>query len=139
MTNRTITLVMTTGNDAFQTDEDVIATLSTLLARMKRDGVCSGMKIMDANGRSVGTVKVEDSDWSHQYNVKVCPECENDLTKPGGVTIETYEDGKGNKYLPSRLDDNGFVVDVDDVIENGLHSDTLCGSCTDSLNEYEVS
>lgn len=77
------------------------------------------------------------SEYSHSYSVLACPECGNDLTRPSGVTIETYEEGEGNKYLPSRLDNDGTVQDVDDVIEDGLHSDTLCGKCSLPLNDYE--
>jgi hypothetical protein len=77
------------------------------------------------------------SRFFHRYSIKKCPECRHDLAQTGGVEIE-ITDGYGNREIPSRLDETGTVVDVDGVIENGLHSDTLCGKCGEPLNEYEV-
>ena len=78
------------------------------------------------------------SEFSHRYSVRRCPECQNDLTQPDGVTIETADQDNDNKYLSSRLTSNGTVIDVDCVIKNGFRSDTLCGKWSRPLNEYEV-
>jgi hypothetical protein len=78
------------------------------------------------------------SKYLHRYSVKACPECGHELTQADGVTIE-ITDGYGNREIPSRLDDIGTVVDEDDVIQDGKHSDTLCGKCRQPLNEYEES
>ena len=78
------------------------------------------------------------TEYRHFYSVLKCPECGRDLTTPGGVVIETYEEGEGNNYLSSQLDEDGEVEDVDGVIEAGLHCDTLCAVCREPLNDYEV-
>jgi hypothetical protein len=76
--------------------------------------------------------------FSHRYSCLKCPFCQNDLTRPDGVEIETYEEGNGNQYFKSRLDESGLLEDVFDVVADGLHSDTHCSVCDKALNEYEV-
>lgn len=78
------------------------------------------------------------AEYHHFYSVRECPECGRDLTAPGSVIIETYEEGEGHNYLLSRLNKDGELEDVNDVIEDGLHSDTLCAVCNEPLNDYEV-
>lgn len=140
MKNRKITIIMTTGNDAFQTDEDVLMAMRKLVVKLETHGI-EDCGILDGNGRTVGTVKVEDDEpaYSHRYSVKVCPDCGHDLTQRGGVIIETTDGDNVTEHIRSRLDNTGTVVDVNDVIEDGLHSDTLCSKCNESLADYEES
>ncbi len=55
-----ITITMTTGNDVFQTDEDIANALRILAERIERHGVDEVSKVMDANGQSVGAVVTEE-------------------------------------------------------------------------------
>lgn len=91
----------------------------------------------------------EAAGYAHRYidhetkkPLKMCPHdgCACDLTArsfDGGVTLvaainETLHES------PSVLDEGGVLEDVDSLVENGYHSDTLCAKCGESLSAYEA-
>ena len=76
--------------------------------------------------------------FRHQYSVTVCPDCGNDLAAESGVTIESFRDGIGTGMVASKLDADGVLIDVFDLIADGLHSDTECGKCGLSLADLEL-
>ena len=55
----TITITITTGNDAMQSEADITEALIILAKRIKTLGLDRVTKVMDMNGNSVGTVTVE--------------------------------------------------------------------------------
>lgn len=58
--DRKITITMTTGNEGFQTDYNVIAVLMTLAKELEMRGVIESRRIRDVNGNTIGTIKVEE-------------------------------------------------------------------------------
>lgn len=50
----TLTLIITLGNDAMQTGEDVAAALRTVAAKMETAGTGANGRIRDTNGNTVG-------------------------------------------------------------------------------------
>lgn len=57
--DRKITIIMTTGNEGFQTDYDVIEVLKDLIRAIEVAGIAS-RRVRDVNGNTIGTVKVEE-------------------------------------------------------------------------------
>lgn len=74
--------------------------------------------------------------YQHCYSVKTCPSCNQDLTVPGHVVLVASVNEALHSF-PTRLDQTGLLVDVDQLIENGYHSDTEC-SCGERLTDYEI-
>jgi hypothetical protein len=67
--------------------------------------------------------------------VKMCPECGEDFTEEGGITLE-LSDGVGSQWeVPARLDGDGFIIDPGQV---GQHSATFCGCCNALLITYAI-
>jgi len=56
----TITIVMKTGNDAFQDDSDVANALRELAKRIDARGLSGVSKVIDVNGCTIGTVTTSD-------------------------------------------------------------------------------
>ena len=54
---QTITITITLGNDAMQSEADVARALRELAKRIDAKGLDYVTKVMDANGQSVGTVE----------------------------------------------------------------------------------
>lgn len=69
----------------------------------------------------------------YRYRVTTCPYCGNDLTEEDGITIEGNCDGFAVTAVASRLEPDGTLVDAFDIVERGLHSETRCGRCDESL------
>ena len=66
-----------------------------------------------------------------------CPECDADLTAPGGIDLQLSISGV-TASVPSSLDDEGFLLDTEDnAVDNGYHSATCCGGCGDMLVDME--
>lgn len=97
--------------------------------------------------------KAYPSEHNHRYSCACCPACGCDLGREGGVVLQFVLDYLSHNFpsndfalcditqsltMPSRLDADGFIVDVADLVRNGYHSDTLCGGCGVSMSEYEV-
>jgi len=74
---------------------------------------------------------------AYRYSVTKCPSCGNGLVALDGVIVVGACEGFEDTYIPSELSNTGVLNDVFDIIERGLHSDTLCGKCEDSLYPYE--
>ena len=81
--------------------------------------------------------KVMKPEFHHRYCVTLCPNCHNKLNEPNGVII-LVNIGEGFHQIKTELDNEGLLIDVDSVVANGYHNDTLCSECEESLNEYEV-
>lgn len=84
----------------------------------------------------ISTCPIEGEKYAHRYPVR-CPYCAGDLTAEQsvilGVTIanQTFE-------LPSQLDQDGWLMDVDDLVVNGYHSFTSCNHCNEGLDQDEI-
>jgi hypothetical protein len=77
---------------------------------------------------------------SHRYSVVRCPVCFAILTTHGlksGVLISGII-GEQEITVPSVLDENGVLVDVNRIVANGYHGDTLCRCRGLSLSDEEV-
>lgn len=75
--------------------------------------------------------------YTHQYSTKTCPACGIALTQPNTVRFETSDGDTTTGVYGTCLDNDGFIVDVDDMIAQGLHSGTRC-KCGQPLDGYEV-
>jgi hypothetical protein len=80
-----------------------------------------------------------------QYTDVVCPHCGHDLREgdtrgesPNGVIIVYGTDDEDQFEHKSVLDDEGTLVDVEDVVAGGLHKETLCAKCRKSLVDIEI-
>jgi hypothetical protein len=68
-----------------------------------------------------------------------CPTCGNDLTAGSGVDLDLVVGGR-SLTVSSSLTDDGVLMDTDDnAVSNGYHSETMCGKCGRSLQEFEES
>jgi hypothetical protein len=65
-----------------------------------------------------------------------CVTCGADLAKEDGVQV-TFSSGSHTWEQGSSLDDSGTLIDVDGLVEKGLHSGTTCTECGQDLVEYE--
>ena len=62
-----------------------------------------------------------------------CPECHTNWNEEGGVDI-LFSVGGHSFQVPSRLDEEGQLVDVEDgAVAKGLHAGTHCGHCCEPL------
>lgn len=75
--------------------------------------------------------------WEHRYSVTSCPRCKADFRAPASIDMVVSVDGATTRIM-TKLDPYGLLVDVNKLIANGYHSDTLCGSCSVSLADREV-
>jgi hypothetical protein len=76
------------------------------------------------------------SKFRHRYPTK-CPKCGTDLTADSAVVIHFIVAGhRGETH--SRLDPDGWLVDVDSVLAHGHHSGTDCRSCGQRLDDHEI-
>jgi len=73
---------------------------------------------------------------SYSYTVTRCPKCKADLTKEDAISLVTSAGGV--RETPTRLDEDGDLIDVEDLVANGYHSETRCGSCDKSLVDFEI-
>jgi hypothetical protein len=78
------------------------------------------------------------SDFRHRYKVTECPECGANLLLPNSVDVEFVATGSMPWVTPSRLGAGAELVDTDGNIAKGLHSDTRCSACGESLSDHEV-
>lgn len=76
------------------------------------------------------------------YSVVVCPKCSADLTESDALLIETVTNSGVRSETKDFLigdggDGVGVLADSDGLVEAGLHSETFCSSCHQSLADYE--
>jgi hypothetical protein len=74
--------------------------------------------------------------FRHFYTATKCPQCGNDLTKPGSVLFG-YVMSDRIEQAPSSLRPDGLLRDVNNVISRGFHSYTQCARCSRDLAEIE--
>lgn len=70
-----------------------------------------------------------------------CPNCGHDLTRPGGVVVETVMNCTPSEFKSRVIAETGDLVDSDDgQVAKGFHSQTCCGNprCSEALTEWEV-
>ncbi len=65
-----------------------------------------------------------------------CPACGAKLTEPESVALGAVV-ASLEIEVASRLAEDGRLLDVDDLIENGYHSSTSCMACGEGLADYE--
>jgi hypothetical protein len=121
---------------------DVLERIVTLVKQGYTSGVEPSWSLKGEEGTKNDEQRLGDpTEYTHKYSVSECPECDNDLTSKndgGGVTIVYGEDGDTEKECVSVLaGDNNTLVDVDDVIEQGWHKQTLCRMCSHDLADEE--
>ena len=74
--------------------------------------------------------------YRHCYPTR-CPKCDADLTCDNVVVIHfIVADHHGE--AASRLDLDGWLVDIDRVVAHGHHSGTACGTCGEGLDGCEL-
>jgi hypothetical protein len=66
-----------------------------------------------------------------------CPECGGDLTAEGGIDLDLVIAGRPMEGIPTRLDSDGGLVDVDWQVATGHHGATNCGHCGEMLINME--
>ena len=76
------------------------------------------------------------SKYRHCYPAK-CPKCNSDLTADNEVVMHFIVAGQPSE-VASRLDQNGWLVDVDNVIAHGHHSGTDCRRCGEGIDGCEI-
>lgn len=76
------------------------------------------------------------STYTHKYPM-TCPHCQADLTKENACLAYFSIAGRTESF-PSQLEGDGSLIDVDDLIANGYHSDTECATCSESLAGDEI-
>jgi len=74
---------------------------------------------------------------AHRYP-RLCPFCQSDLTRPRSVRLVFSLSDGIPRETASQLDGTGLLEDVDGVVANGHHNDTICSECGDSLAEHEL-
>lgn len=75
--------------------------------------------------------------FTHTYSVITCPSCQADLTQEDAVTMTTSVGGS-IREVPSRLDSEGSLEDVDDLLKNGYHSGSSCTACGAGLEDHQL-
>jgi hypothetical protein len=76
------------------------------------------------------------SGYQHCYPTK-CPKCDADLTADDTVVLHFIAAGQPSE-VASHLDQDGWLMDVDNVIMHGHHSGTNCRPCGERLDGYEI-
>ena len=76
--------------------------------------------------------------FSHAYSVTICPNCQQDLTEEGSISIECRLGDGGVCHDRGYLDEDGVLEDEWGLITQGFHSSTRCGKCEESLDDYEI-
>jgi len=76
------------------------------------------------------------SEYQHCYPTK-CPKCDADLTVDDTVVLHFITAGQPGE-VASRLDQDGWLMDMDNVIAHGHHSGTNCRPCGERLDGYEI-
>ena len=66
-----------------------------------------------------------------------CPECGCELDIPGNVILEVVTGGRPWRF-DTCLDEDGSLVDVDNLVANGYHGATICGGCENLLIDVGV-
>lgn len=76
----------------------------------------------------------------HQYAVTECPSCQADLCQLGSVKVQGHSSsGQLLGFGITHLDSEGNLLpDSEDYLENGEHSSSMCISCGQILDNYEV-
>jgi hypothetical protein len=74
--------------------------------------------------------------YQHRYP-KECPHCSADLLTHHSLLVLFSIDGT-EVARNSQLDENGILMDVDRLIANGYHSDTICDKCAESISAEEI-
>jgi hypothetical protein len=70
-----------------------------------------------------------------------CPSCKGDLTRHGGVVVETVMNCTPSEFKTRIIPETGDLIDSDDgQVAKGFHSQTCCGNpkCSEELTEWEV-
>jgi len=75
------------------------------------------------------------------FSTLVCPDCNADLTTVDSIAIRAAVEGLGTLggALLSCLEEDGKLVDVNDIVAKGLVSGVDCSECWLNLEEYEGS
>lgn len=76
--------------------------------------------------------------YSYSYDVTVCPGCGADLTAERAIDLTVVIAEVPNRGIPTRLREDGALMDVDRLVANGYHGGTACMKCGESLEEHEV-
>lgn len=76
--------------------------------------------------------------YQYTYGVTQCPECLADLTHTGAVAVELATEAGSRFKEPALLRPSGELVARIGYIEGGLHSDTRCAACGQSLADWEA-
>ena len=76
-------------------------------------------------------------EFKHRYPVR-CPECGLDLTAEDSVLVECSILDQIVSFS-SKLDERGWLIDKDNVVTNGYHSNTTCSHCDEALDDHECS
>jgi hypothetical protein len=74
----------------------------------------------------------------HDAPLSHCPFCGASLTSPDSIAL-TVSIAERRHDLPTQLDAEGWLMDVDRLVANGYHSATCCATCGEMLVEYEHS
>lgn len=85
---------------------------------------------------SLTATPIREEEYAHRYPVR-CPYCAGDLTAEHGVVLGVVI-ARQTLEVPSRLDQEGWLEDVDDLIANGYHSFTSCNHCHEGLDQDEI-
>jgi hypothetical protein len=64
------------------------------------------------------------------------PDCHADLTAPASVTV-FYNVEAQLQFFYSQLTATGLLIDQSNLMRQGRHSDTVCRSCSVSLNDHD--
>lgn len=70
-----------------------------------------------------------------------CPSCGGDLTRQGGVLVESVMNCMPSEFKTRLIAETGDLVDSEDgQVTKGFHSETFCGNprCAESLIDWEV-
>jgi hypothetical protein len=76
------------------------------------------------------------SKYRHCYPTK-CPKCNADLTADNAVVIHFIVADCPGEVI-SRLDQDGWLADMDNIIAHGHHSGTGCRGCGEGIDGYEI-
>ena len=72
---------------------------------------------------------------SYEYDVMACT-CGQDFTETDSIELVISIGGTVSS-LATKLTPEGLLVDVDNAVANGYHSQTLCGQCGKDLQDLE--
>jgi len=74
--------------------------------------------------------------YTYSYSLITCPNCGQEFTTDGGILLIVSLGGSPIE-LYTRLATEGELIDVDDMVKNGYHSQTCCAKCREDLRDLE--